>query len=264
MREDFKKVLCECYKEGRGGAMTSKHIRSKIKQSQNDEDGQFYSKMISNRKIVGYSNKGFGENLAPLKRYIGRQVNRPWNKVYSEIKAVNKGDGAVANHIFQHLFGFIEINTEKIGDVVYSKGEYRISELRIGDLYVDPDDGIIKIYKKNLIKGRKKRNIEYAKMREEKLDDNGLGFMTKKINGITLGRVGGIWYECRMADIPGMRTYRHYDGTVTSFWPFVSCKIRGYVSRQYNNTEYCVYKRQLNSKELSKFGLTNRTVVVAA
>src|SRR5258708_15065697 len=47
--------------------------------------------------------KELNENLAPLRRYLERQVGRPWDKVYSEIAERLRADSAVRQHVRYHL-----------------------------------------------------------------------------------------------------------------------------------------------------------------
>ena len=52
--------------------------------------------------------KSLNENLAPLKRYLDKQVGRPWNKVYSEIRANLDTRKATQLHILQHLRDYVQ------------------------------------------------------------------------------------------------------------------------------------------------------------
>jgi hypothetical protein len=54
----------------------------------------------------------FSENLAPLYRYLAAQVGRPWDKVYSEIRARVEAGNAVQFHILQHLYDKVEVHVE--------------------------------------------------------------------------------------------------------------------------------------------------------
>src|SRR6266536_2639198 len=53
--------------------------------------------------------KTLNENLSPLRRYLERQVGRPWNKVYSEISRHLRADNAVQQHVRDHLRDFVAI-----------------------------------------------------------------------------------------------------------------------------------------------------------
>jgi hypothetical protein len=54
--------------------------------------------------------KELNEYLNPLIRYLEKNCGRPWNKVYSEICDNMDRRGIVQDHIFQHLFDFVERN----------------------------------------------------------------------------------------------------------------------------------------------------------
>jgi len=233
MRSDFQKLLCECYKTGRGGAMTSKHVRKKIKNAKNDEDGSYYSTKVSRRKIIGWEHKEFGENLAPLKRFVGKQVGKKWDKVYSEICKHNKKASAVGVHIFQHLYDFIIVKCEKHEDGSIHDCDlsyrWRTTELSFGEIYVDPEDGIIKKYKRNKRKVREPREpTSYELTPCEKLE-----------------KVKGIWYliEFGYVEEPYV-SWRYEDGERFHF--IAHRKVWRQVS-----------KKQLNSKELKQHGLSN-------
>src|SRR5829696_5793202 len=52
--------------------------------------------------LLGQS-KSLNENLAPLRRYLEGQVNRPWNKVWSEISANLAATSTVQQHVRDHV-----------------------------------------------------------------------------------------------------------------------------------------------------------------
>jgi hypothetical protein len=54
--------------------------------------------------------KLLNENLAPLGRYLGAQVGRPWDKVYSEIAANLRVSSAVQQHVRDHLKDFVNLH----------------------------------------------------------------------------------------------------------------------------------------------------------
>jgi hypothetical protein len=91
--------------------------------------------------------------LAPLKRWLAKQVGRPWNKVYSELKSAFPARKHVYDHIFTHVFGYVV----RARDIVmidkkpyWKRSRYGakrpepITE-RGGDLtlYVRPDNGLL-------------------------------------------------------------------------------------------------------------------------
>ena len=48
------------------------------------------------------------ENFAPLRRFLARRVGRPWDAVWSEIRAHLSPSSAVQKHVFDHVLQFVE------------------------------------------------------------------------------------------------------------------------------------------------------------
>src|SRR5579872_763697 len=65
--------------------------------------------------------KGLNENLAPLRRYLTRQVGRPWDKVYSEIRRTIDTRSAIGLHVLQHLEAYVATGTFIEDGVVYER-----------------------------------------------------------------------------------------------------------------------------------------------
>ena len=86
--------------------------------------------------------KELNENLAPLRRYLERQVGRPWDKVYSEISRHLRVDNPVQQHVRDHLSDFVAIKPRRRPGAVYGKGQR--DRLWYQLLYVDPKDGLLK------------------------------------------------------------------------------------------------------------------------
>jgi hypothetical protein len=82
--------------------------------------------------------KCLNENLAPLRRYLFKQVGRPWNKVYAEISANLRFDNAVQRHVHHHLKDFIVIKPRRYVD---PRSDYK--GLWHQPLYVDPVTGLL-------------------------------------------------------------------------------------------------------------------------
>jgi hypothetical protein len=49
------------------------------------------------RRYKEHAQKALNENLAPLRRYLLKQIGRPWNKVFSEICQNLRVDSVVQN-----------------------------------------------------------------------------------------------------------------------------------------------------------------------
>jgi len=89
--------------------------------------------------------KWLNENLAPLRRYLQKQIGRPWDKVFSEIRATLDTRSAIGLHVMQHLEDFVETKTLMIRGTVYAR---RWAQLVPAEgLYVHPVTGLIRYIK---------------------------------------------------------------------------------------------------------------------
>ena len=69
-----------------------------------------------------YAQKNLSDNLAPLRRYLLRQVGRPWNKVFSEICQTLRLDNAVQRHLRLHIEDFVSFKGPKWFQPLYVDG----------------------------------------------------------------------------------------------------------------------------------------------
>ena len=247
MRKDFQKLLCECYKEGRGWATSSGSVRRRLKRLQDDEDTCTSTHIAASK--IRTRDKSFGENLAPLKRFIEKQIGRPWNKVYSEICQHNSKAGAVGLHIFQHLFFYIETDTikDERGRIFTKAGEQgswwrKSAELIFGALYVDPDDNIIKRYRRNKAQAKAKEPTRFIRVNAH----------------ITLEQEHGIWYAYTWTETPRHSQVRQTKHGPRVFYTKVYCHKKNQEVSYPENSHYARSKHQLNKRELKKHKLNNQ------
>ncbi|MBV8888168.1 MAG: hypothetical protein JO305_00710 [Alphaproteobacteria bacterium] len=90
--------------------------------------------------------KEFNDNLAPLLRYLERQVGRPWDKIYGEIAVHSRGGGTMQQHLRNHLSDFVAVKPRLRNGWYFAFGrqKQRFSRLWHQPLYVDEKDGILK------------------------------------------------------------------------------------------------------------------------
>lgn len=141
MRADMFKVIVERPRWG------SRNMRSAKLSAGRDHDRKFIGLKRHALEQVR-STKGFNENLAPLFRFVCKQVGRRWDDVFSEICEHLDTGSTVKMHVRTHLKDFVVINISR-----GRKGEL-ISDGYVlepgqrhgwwGELYVDPDDGLLK------------------------------------------------------------------------------------------------------------------------
>ena len=58
---------------------------------------------IARHHQYGWNAKDFSDLLGPLRRYLRKQVGRPWNKVWSEISRTLDNRSLSGQHIFDHI-----------------------------------------------------------------------------------------------------------------------------------------------------------------
>ncbi len=210
MRDDMAKVIVE-----RPRRKASGRLRGRLGsdwESQPTKQGMKYRLADT---------KSLNENLAPLRRYLARQVGRPWAKVYSEISANLKATNAVQQHVRDHLKDYVavKVSVNKAGEPMVVSRWWRSY-----DFYVDPHDGILK---------RAKADTDKARKRAKEQRRQRLALAQSQINKIKLApgsdlrRLNGIWFLVNYSVSPA-------------------------------GTEIIIQKRQLSTKELRQRNLINQ------
>lgn len=93
--------------------------------------------------------KYLNEHLGPLRRYLDKQVGRPWDKVFSEICAHIDRNSAVQDHVRDHVADYVVVNVLLI-DGVPCNGEggwhygRPLHQMRYRPWYVCPRSGLLR------------------------------------------------------------------------------------------------------------------------
>jgi hypothetical protein len=93
--------------------------------------------------------KYLNEHLGPLRRYLDKQVGRPWDKVFSEICAHIDRNSAVQDHVRDHVEDYVTVHVLLI-DGVPCNGEggwhygQPLHQLRYRPWYVCPRTGLLR------------------------------------------------------------------------------------------------------------------------
>jgi hypothetical protein len=135
--------------------------------------------------------KELNENLTPLRRYLERQVGRPWDKVYSEIAAHLRVDSTVQQHVRDHLSDFVAVKPRRLNHGWHSIGG---ADLWWQRLYVDPITGLLcrtDRLPEEKTRRRRARNRPPAPADRISLDPSR-----------ELRLIRGIWYEVQLAPLP--------------------------------------------------------------
>jgi hypothetical protein len=147
MRKDMSKVIVERPRLGRAWASEKRPGRSRVVE---DDDGAPLRAGRGGRapnRTKAIKTKGLNENLAPLKRYLGKQVGRPWNKIYSEIAANLKPTSTVQQHVRDHIEDFVAIKTRMRAGAVVVTGSWGGEHALDGDYrpyFVHPRTGLLR------------------------------------------------------------------------------------------------------------------------
>ncbi len=106
------------------------------------------------REKIRRHDKELNEHLSPLRRYLHRQVGRPWNTVYAEMCQHIRFDNVVQDHIKTHLFQYVEIHVQLIDGVpCYASAAFGLSRIgmpltswsdRSPKYYVCPKSGLLR------------------------------------------------------------------------------------------------------------------------
>lgn len=120
-----------------------------------NEDGELEDRTASPKRGRIKPRKGvpkdFGENLAPLQRFLQGSVGKNWDKVYSEIARRFDRRSVLGAHVYQHLWSWVERNPRMI-DGLPHKPQARwdgvltplVCSGKAVYFYVDPRDGCLK------------------------------------------------------------------------------------------------------------------------
>lgn len=238
MRKDMAKVIVERPRYDHGDGW-SRPGRTRVIV---DDDGEPLPAREPVRPRT--KTKSLNENLSPLKRYLGAQVNRPWNKVFSEISENLKPTSTVQQHVRDHIDDFVATKTRmKAGKVVIA-GRFR-QEIPIEEdwrpYYVHPRTGLLK---------RNGRRRTAARWRAERAAAKAERATRLRELGPMLQAhlFGDVWWEVTLARIP--RGQRYEDAVAAA-------KLSELTGEELYGRAgvYAIDKRVLSKAEKKKLGL---------
>jgi hypothetical protein len=142
MRADMAKVIVERPRGGGWGA--DKGYQRRLRRYSDDPPRREVIKARWNR-----GSKILNEHLGPLRRYLDRQVGRPWDKVFSEICAHISRNSAVQDHVRDHVAQYVAVHVILVDGVPYSGDGDRnygrpLEHLRFRRWYVCPLTGLLR------------------------------------------------------------------------------------------------------------------------
>jgi len=157
MRSDMKRKLVDTYRvrSGEKNADVKKDRRnSRRLASRLTDDNELEEdfRRTSGMRMKGWDRKAFGENLAPLYRFLWSCRGKHWDKVYSQISEHCDKDSAVGRHIYEHLWIAVAKDVRMVDGKphtfsVWLDGLYPVtSNGRPGgykNLYIHPKTGVL-------------------------------------------------------------------------------------------------------------------------
>ncbi len=142
MRKDMARVVTEAPR--RGHANPSRKWGRRLTKDEYDVDDHGASRApISPHRQYGWNAKEFSDVLGPLRRFLHKQVGRPWDKVWSEITQTLDSRSLTGLHIFDHIRWEVEQDAWIGNDGrLYHKRRWGAIELMSG-LYVHPANRLL-------------------------------------------------------------------------------------------------------------------------
>lgn len=182
------------------------------------------------------NSKSLSDLLGPLRKFLVRQVGRPWNKVHSEICERISPNSTIQLHILGHLDDLIEtkVFVDAEGRLQSAERLWRPVYLdeRPGQLYVHPRTGIIRRVPEAVAPWKRRRQIPEAEVKSVGIERE-------------LWRRDGIWYwaifataEISAPNEPGPTDY--FTG-----------------QRVAPGARYRAAKRQASGRDLRRHGVSN-------
>jgi hypothetical protein len=190
MRKDMDKVLVTTPRIG----SSNKNGEVKEQRRYTRDNDNFDLPQKSSMKPKGkhsWDRKSLNEYLNPLVRYLAKNCGRPWDKVYSEICENMDRRGIVQDHIFQHLFDYVEIHPTFKDGKPHSPGYGGLSPLyKSGwSFYVDKNGTLREPKERRPPWGEDKENQNLIKT------DNESVFLIKRDSD-------GTWFRASLEDWP--------------------------------------------------------------
>lgn len=179
MRHDMKELLVEV---SRVGGNDKGQSRKNNWKRGFDADDEFFDGGTNRHQMPGrnYNRKSQGDNLGPLRGFLHSRVGQKWDRVFSEICAVNDKRSMLGFHLLTHL-----------AEYVRAPGLNRTSSIfsRYFDFVVDAS-GILRESPKDNWRARdaERRRLERRKQLIEEIPGT---------EGWTYKKIDGLWYRVK-------------------------------------------------------------------
>src|SRR4051794_23574417 len=107
MRADMSKVITE--RPRHGHTNPSRKTSARLHRDRYDDDDHGRTRIPSSR-FHGheFGGKAFSDLLGPLRRFLRRQVGRPWSVVFSEMCAHLDRRTLSGRHVWTHVWSYVQ------------------------------------------------------------------------------------------------------------------------------------------------------------
>ncbi len=183
MRWDMYKVIVE--RPRLGGQYPVRRCKAESRALQQPEQAPLREPISRGR-----GSKHLNENLAPLRRFLLRQVGRAWDRVHAEICANLRLTSAIQRHVLEHLEEFVARDVVMDGRRPLRARDRRpvLASKWRDVVYVEPRTGLLR-----RAPGRVRTTPPPNRDRVELPD------------GHQLQRLGGVWYHVTLLAMPQER-----------------------------------------------------------
>ena len=196
--------------------------------------------------------KSLNEHLGPLRRYLDKQVGRPWDKVFSEICAHIDRNSAVQDHVRDHVADYVAVHVLLI-DGVPCNGEggwhygKPLHQLGYRLWYVCPRTGLLRRVKRTSRK-RQRRPKEESPPQY-----------------IPVGKTlqcrffDGAWHLVGLKPLPTPYSHREHCTDIDVLLNLPAAQLSVPEARRHYGAEvYAVAKRRLARRELRQYPIPVR------
>lgn len=153
MRRDMAKVLVERPRFGSSLPSKKKGYRRSIQKMAVEE--------LPRREPMPGRWRGrqreLNEHLGPLRKFLRKNIGRPWNKIHQELCEHISFNNAVQKHVLVHLGEYVAFHVECVQGVLMCADGGRHWALSVDQLYVCPKTGVLKSVQPARRRGRRSR-----------------------------------------------------------------------------------------------------------
>jgi hypothetical protein len=168
MRSDMHKIVVE--RERGGGTEKNRKWGKRLPyapESDYDEEIRFASS--ARRRQYGWECKWLSDVLRPLQGYLRKNLGRPWDKVYGELRQGLDVRKVTGMHIFDHVKGMVATDC-----YVDEKGAVRhlVKDREVTGFFVHLKSGLLRCVARPSRRQRKKNDLQAQQINEIRLDRN--------------------------------------------------------------------------------------------